>query len=75
VRLSEDDGPPAHSFLGDDDDQEGEVGAVGEEDNDSGNRRESTPLVPSVGLQRSGRLVEVTGLEDVPPVPPPKDLT
>jgi hypothetical protein len=74
VRLSEDDGPPAHSFLGDDDDQEGEVGAVGEQDNDGGNRRESTPLVPSVELQRPGRLVEVTGL-DVPPVPPPKDLS
>lgn len=72
MRLSEDDGPPAHSFLGDDDD---EVGAVNEEDNDGGNRRESTPLVLSVGLQRPGRLVEVTGLEDVPPVPPPKDLT
>lgn len=74
MRLSEDDGPPAHLFLGDDDDQEGGVD-IDEEDNDGRNRRDGRPLVPSVGTQRPARLVEVTGLEDVPPVPPPKDLS
>lgn len=72
VRLSEDDGPPAHSFLGDDEEQEGEVGYYSE--GGGGNRRESTPLVPTVKLQRPARtLAEVTSLEDVPPAPPPKD--
>jgi hypothetical protein len=72
LRLSEDDGPPAHSFLGDDEEQE-ELGGVYEEYG-GGNRRESTPRVPTVGLQRPARtLVEVTSLEDSPPVPPPKD--
>ncbi len=70
MRLSEDDGPPAHSFLEDDEELEDEVG--GDEDVDSG----STPFVPSVGLQRLGRPpVEVTNLEDIPPVPPAKDRT
>jgi len=69
VRLSEDDGPPAHSFLGDDEELEDEVSDV-DEDVDS----DGTPFVPSVGLQRLGRTpVEVTTLEDVPPVPPAKD--
>jgi len=69
VRLSEDDGPPAHSFLGDDEELEDEV-SDGDEDVDS----DGTPFVPSVGLQILGRTpVEVTTLEDVPPVPPAKD--
>jgi len=71
VRLSEDDGPPAHSFLEDDEELEDEVGGSNG-DIDSG----STPFVPSVGLQRLGRPpVEVTNLEDLPPVPPAKDRT
>ena len=69
MRLSEDDGPPAHSFLGDDEELEDEV-SDGDEDVDS----DGTPFVPSVGLQILGRTpVEVTTLEDVPPVPPAKD--
>ena len=71
MRLSEDDGPPAHSFLEDDEELEGEVGD-GNEDVDSA----SPPFVPSVGLQRLGRSqVEGTIFEDVPPVPPAKDRT
>ena len=75
VRLSEDDGPPAHSFLGDDEELEDEFGGD-YEDNDSGNRRESRPFVPPVGLQSFARTpLEVTSLENAPPVPPPKDRT
>jgi hypothetical protein len=71
VRLSEDDGPPAHSFLGDDEEPDDGIDD-GNEDVDSG----STPFVPSVGFQGLGRTpVEVTTLEDVPPVPPTKDRT
>jgi len=75
VRLSEDDGPPAHSFLGDDEELEDEFGDD-YEDNDNGSRRESRPFVPPVGLQSFARTpLEVTSLENVPPVPPPKDRT
>ncbi|KAI0000810.1 hypothetical protein BJV74DRAFT_820822 [Russula compacta] len=65
VRLSEDDGPPAHSFLDqvdDDDDGDGD-----------GNSREDTLHAPPVELQRVGiARAEVTSLEDAPPVLPPK---
>lgn len=71
MRLSEDDGPPAHSFLEDDEELEDEVGD-GNEDVDS----DSTPFVPLVGLHRLGRpQVEGTIFEDVPPVPTAKDRT
>ncbi|KAI0277177.1 hypothetical protein BGY98DRAFT_649058 [Russula aff. rugulosa BPL654] len=74
VRLSEDDGPPAHLFLGDDDEeQEDEIG-----DNDGiGDIGENVShLPPPVELQSVGiTRVDVTGYEDVPPAPPPKDLT
>ena len=75
VRLSEDDGPPAHTFLEDDEELGDEFGGD-YEDNDSGNRRESRPFVPPVGLQSFARTpLEVTSLENAPPVPPPKDRT
>ncbi len=73
MRLSEDDGPPAHLFLGDDEDQEGEGG----DDNDFGDiRGDTSHLPPPVELQSVGiTRVEVTDLEAVPPAPPPKGLT
>lgn len=60
MRLSEDDGPPAHLFLEDDEEQDEEIG--GDED------------PPPVELQRVAiTRDEITGHEAVPPVPPPKD--
>lgn len=60
VRLSEDDGPPAHLFLEDDEEQDEEIGG------DEG--------PPPVELQRVAiSRDEVTDHETVPPVPPPKD--
>jgi hypothetical protein len=79
VRLSEDDGPPSHSFLGDDyeapgGDEEGyDVGGGG------GNGPENTNRAPPVALQRVGTMrPEAPSLsmgEDVSPSPPPKDQT
>ena len=72
VRLSEDDGPPAHLFLGDGEGQEDEV----DDDDDIGVIGENASHFPppvelqSVGITRVG----VTH-EDVPPAPPPKDRT
>ncbi|KAN0120617.1 hypothetical protein V8E52_004444 [Russula decolorans] len=73
VRLSEDDGPPAHLFLEDDEDEEDEVGDV----DDIGDIGENASHFPSpVELQSVGiTRVDVTGHEDVPPAPPPKDRT
>jgi hypothetical protein len=72
VRLSEDDGPPAHLFL-EDEELEDEVGDVG----DIGDIGENASHLPSpVELQSVGiTRVDVTGHEDVPPAPPPKDRT
>jgi len=69
VRLSEDDGPPAHSFLGDDEDQE-DVFGEGDDDDDSLGGRANSTYVPPVELIRITRM---DGPEDVPPPPPPKD--
>jgi len=69
VSLSEDDGPPAHSFLGDDDDQ---LDAFGEDDDDDdilGGRENPTHLPPVELI----RMTRGDGLDDVPPAPPPKD--
>ena len=70
VRLSEDDGPPAHSFLGEDDDEEDEEG---ESDGDSIGQ-ENTRRMPHVELQRVGiTRADVPSLavnEDMPPPPP-----
>lgn len=73
MRLSEDDGPPAHLFLGDDEEQEDEVGDIG----DIGGIGENALHLPSpVELQSVGiTRVDVSGHEDVPPAPPPKDQT
>jgi hypothetical protein len=73
VRLSEDDGPPAHLFLGDDEEQEDEVGDI----DDIGGIGENASRLPSpVELQSVGiTRVDVSGHEDVPPAPPPKDQT
>lgn len=73
MRLSEDDGPPAHLFLGDDEDQEDEVG----DNDDIGGIGENTShLPPPVELQSVGiTRFDVTGHDDVPPAPPPKDMT
>ena len=70
VRLSEDDGPPAHSFLGEDDDEEDEEG---ESDGDSIGQ-ENTRRVPPVELRRVGiTRADVPSLavnEDMTPPPP-----
>ena len=70
VRLSEDDGPPAHSFLGADDDEEDEEES--ESDGDSVGQ-ENTRRVPPVELQRVGiTRADVPSLavnEDTPPPP------
>jgi hypothetical protein len=73
VRLSEDDGPPAHLFLGDDEEQEDDIGG----DDDIGSiRGNASRGPPSVELQTvSITRDEVTGDEAVPPLPPPKDRT
>jgi hypothetical protein len=77
VRLSEDDGPPSHSFLGDDFDvpEEGEEGY--DDVGGGGIRREDTDYVPPVALQRVGTMqMETSSLsmgEDAAPTPPPKD--
>jgi len=71
VRLSEDDGPPAHLFLGDDEEQEEEVGdysGIGDV------RGDGSHFPPPVELQSVGiTRVEVTDHDAVPPAPPPKD--
>ncbi|KAI0252282.1 hypothetical protein BJV78DRAFT_1281840 [Lactifluus subvellereus] len=77
VRLSEDDGPPSHSFLGDDYDvPEGDEEGY-DDDGAGGNRRENTNHVPPVALQGVGTMrTEASSLpmvEDAPPSPPPKD--
>jgi len=71
VRLSEDDGPPAHLFLEDDEEQEDEIG----DDDDMGNiRRSASHAPPSVELQTVAiRRDEVSSHEAVIPAPPPKD--
>jgi hypothetical protein len=71
VRLSEDDGPPAHTFLGEDDDE------LEEEDSESGSdddiRQERTTRVPDVELQTVGvPRADAPSLlvnEDAPPPP------
>ena len=73
MRLSEDDGPPAHLFLEDDEEQEDgvgdgdDIGGIGENASDL----PSPVELQSVGLTR----VDVTGYGDVRPAPPPKDQT
>ena len=75
VRLSEDDGPPAHTFLGEDDDDDG----LEDEDSESGAGddigQEDARRVPDVELQRVGvpRVDSDASRvnEDTPP-PPPK---
>ena len=70
MRLSEDDGPPAHLFLEDDEELEDEVG----DDDMSNIRGNASHAPPSVELQTVAiRRDEVTGHEAVPPAPPPKD--
>ncbi|KAH9957525.1 hypothetical protein BC827DRAFT_654897 [Russula dissimulans] len=69
VRLSEDDGPPAHSFLGDDEDQE-EVFEDNDDELYNLGGRENSRHVPPVELIR---ITRIDGVEDVPPAPPPKD--
>lgn len=71
MRLSEDDGPPAHLFLGDDEEQEGEVRDDDEIGNIRGNALHEPPPVElqTVAMRRD----EVTSHEAVPPIPPPKD--
>jgi hypothetical protein len=67
VRLSEDDGPPSHLFLGDDYD----VPEEGEERYNDGAAnigRGDTSSVPPIALQRVGTMGE-----DEIPTPPPKD--
>ena len=73
MRLSEDDGPPAHLFLGDDEEQDDEIGGG----DGIGGIGENAHLPPPVELQSVGiTRVDVIGHdEDVPPAPPPKDLT
>lgn len=70
MRLSEDDGPPAHLFLEDDEEQEDEIGndGIGDIEEDASNLPSPVEL-QSVELTR----VDVTGRKDIPPVPPPKD--
>jgi len=73
VRLSEDDGPPAHTFLGEDDDGLEEDDSESGGDDDIG--QEDTGRVPNVELQRIGApRADAPSLlvnEDAPP-PPPK---
>ena len=61
VRLSEDDGPPAHTFLDEHDDEREE------EDSESGDddsvRQEDIRRVPPVELQRAG----ITRVDGPPP--------
>ncbi|KAI9459829.1 hypothetical protein F5148DRAFT_1287035 [Russula earlei] len=71
VRLSEDDGPPAHSFLEDDENQEEMVGEDNEVDGRNG--RGSTPRVPPAEPQP--QITRIAGLDDAPPAPPPKNRT
>ena len=73
MRLSEDDGPPAHLFLGDDD----ELGEeLGDEDLASVIRGNASRVPPAVELQTvTITRDEVAGHEAVPPIPPPKDRT
>ncbi|KAF8266016.1 hypothetical protein EI94DRAFT_1587063 [Lactarius quietus] len=70
VRLSEDDGPPAHSFLREDDEEDDGSGS------DDGIGQEITGRVSPVELQRVGvPRADAPSLltnEDAPP-PPPKD--
>lgn len=74
MRLSEDDGPPAHLFLGDDDEEQEDE--VGNNDGIGDIGENASHLPPSVELQSVGiTRFDVTGHEDVPPAPPPKDLT
>jgi hypothetical protein len=60
-------------FLGDDEEQEDEVGDA----DDIGGIGENASHLPSpVELQNVGiTRVDVSGHEDVPPAPPPKDQT
>ncbi|KAI0285591.1 hypothetical protein BC826DRAFT_1051712 [Russula brevipes] len=68
VRLSEDDGPPAHSFLGDDEEIEEDLSDGGEDDD--GARANPQPVeLQTVGITR----FEVVDPEEVPPIPPAKD--
>lgn len=71
MRLSEDDGPPAHLFLGDDEDQDGDIG----DDDEIGSiRRNASRVPPPVELQTvTTTRDEVTDYDAVPPAPPPKD--
>ena len=71
MRLSEDDGPPAHLFLGDDEEQEGDIGDV---DDIGSIRRNASRVPPPVELQTvTTTRDEVFGHDAVPPAPPPKD--
>ena len=71
MRLSEDDGPPAHLFLEDDEELEDGVG----DNDDIGDIGENALHLPSpVELQSIGiSRVDVSGYEDDPPPPPSKD--
>jgi hypothetical protein len=72
VRLSEDDGPPAHLFLEDGEEQDNEVGDGDGIGHIGGDEHLPSPVeLQSVGITR----VDAIGHEDVPPAPPPKDLT
>jgi hypothetical protein len=75
VRLSEDDGPPSHSFLGDD--YEAPGGVEEGYDDGGGNGPANTNRAPPEALQRVGTMrTEAPSLsmgEDVSPSPPPKD--
>jgi hypothetical protein len=68
VRLSEDDGPPAHSFLGDDEEIEEDF-SDGSEDGDNARANTQPVELQTVGITR----FEVVDPEDVPPIPPAKD--
>jgi hypothetical protein len=68
VRLSEDDGPPSHSFLGDDYDVPEEGEERYNDDSAVNIRRGDTSSVPPIALQRVGTMGE-----DEAPTPPPKD--
>lgn len=72
MRLSEDDGPPAHLFLEDDEEQEDEISndGIGDIEEDASHLPSPVEL-QSVELTR----VDMTGRKGIPPAPPPKDRT
>jgi hypothetical protein len=68
VRLSEDDGPPSHLFLGDDYDVPEEGEERYNDDSAANIPQGDTSSVPPIALQRVGTMGE-----DEIPTPPPKD--